>query len=62
LTIVSEVQISKAFALQALYKYQFFDCIIIASALEANCTKLYSEDLEHGQIIENKLTIVNPFL
>ena len=25
------------------------------------CIVLYSEDMQHGQCIENKLTIVNPF-
>jgi predicted nucleic acid-binding protein len=34
---------------------------IIAAALEASCSRLYSEDLKHGQRIE-RLTIENPFL
>jgi len=29
-------------------------------ALEAGCTRLWSEDLQHGQRIE-RLTIENPF-
>lgn len=44
------------------YDFQMFDSIIVASALEANCNVLYSEDLQHNQLIENKLTIVNPFI
>ena len=44
------------------YDFQLFDSIIIASALEANCSILYSEDLQHKQVIENRLTIINPFL
>ncbi|MEK6614675.1 MAG: PIN domain-containing protein [Bacteroidota bacterium] len=44
------------------YKYSFYDCLIIASALENNCITLYSEDMQHNQLIENNLTIVNPFL
>jgi len=36
--------------------------LIVASALENGCGTLYTEDLQHGQIIENKLLIVNPFL
>ncbi|HFS67516.1 MAG TPA: PIN domain-containing protein [Flavobacteriia bacterium] len=43
------------------YKLQFYDAMIIATALENNCTILYSEDMQHGQIIENVLTIINPF-
>jgi len=39
-----------------------YDCLIIASALEANCKYLFSEDMQHGQIIENTLKIINPFV
>jgi predicted nucleic acid-binding protein len=35
--------------------------MIVASALENNCTTLYSEDMQHQQIIENQLLIINPF-
>jgi len=44
------------------YDFQVFDGIIIAAALEADCDILYSEDMQDGQIIENKLKIVNPFV
>ena len=44
------------------YKYSFYDSLIIASALENNCSILYSEDMQHKQVIEKKLRIVNPFL
>jgi len=43
------------------YKYHYYDCLIIASALENNCSVLYTEDMQHGQLIENKLKIINPF-
>jgi predicted nucleic acid-binding protein len=41
--------------------YQFYDALIIASALEARCTTLYSEDLRDGRVINGRLTIRNPF-
>jgi predicted nucleic acid-binding protein len=44
------------------YRYRFYDCLIIAAALRANCKILLSEDMQNGQVIENTLTIVNPFL
>jgi predicted nucleic acid-binding protein len=44
------------------YDFQMFDGIIVAAALEADCDILYSEDMQNGQIIENKLKIVNPFI
>ena len=44
------------------YDFQLFDSIIVASALAANCNILYSEDLQHNQLIENRLTVINPFI
>jgi len=44
------------------YKFHFYDSLIVAAALETSCEILYSEDLQHGQIIEDQLTIINPFL
>jgi predicted nucleic acid-binding protein len=35
--------------------------LILAAALEAGCTVLYSEDMQDGQKIDS-LTIRNPFL
>jgi predicted nucleic acid-binding protein len=43
------------------WKYSFYDSLIIASALQAGCSVIYSEDLQHGQKIEN-LRILNPFV
>jgi predicted nucleic acid-binding protein len=37
-----------------------YDALIAASALDAGCSRLLSEDLQHGQRIES-LTIVDPF-
>lgn len=45
----------------AKYGYSMFDGLIAASALEAECDTLYSEDLQDGQIIEGRVTIRNPF-
>ena len=43
------------------YKFSFLDSVIVATALRVLCHTLYSEDLQHGQKIEGKLHIVNPF-
>ena len=43
------------------YRFSFYDSVIAASALRAGCKLLYSEDLQHGQVIEKQLTVVNPF-
>ena len=42
------------------YRYRIYDSLIIAAALRADCSFLYSEDLHHGQKID-RLTIHNPF-
>jgi predicted nucleic acid-binding protein len=52
---------TRAINLQDRYQYSFYDSLIIAAALEAGCTRLYSEDMQHGQTIEG-LTLFNPFL
>ena len=45
----------------AKYGYSMFDGLIAASALEAECDTLYSEDLQDGQVIEGRVTVRNPF-
>jgi len=51
----------KAIRLKGQYNLQFYDALIIATALEQNCNILYSEDMQNGQIIEGRLLIINPF-
>ena len=45
---------------RARYGFSFYDSLIVAAALGAGCTTLYSEDMQNGQRIEG-LTIRNPF-
>jgi predicted nucleic acid-binding protein len=52
---------SRALAIAERYGYRIYDALIVASALEARCTILYSEDMQDGQVIEGRLTIRNPF-
>jgi len=44
------------------YDFQLFDSIVIASAIEADCDILYSEDMHHQLVVNKILTIVNPFI
>ena len=53
--------LQEALTIAEKYGYKLYDALIVASALEARCTILYSEDMQDGQVIETKLTIRNPF-
>jgi predicted nucleic acid-binding protein len=54
-------EIYVAWELAERYGYSHFDCLIMASALSSGCLTLYSEDLQRGQVIAGRLTIINPF-
>ena len=51
----------RALELRERYGFSFYDSLIVAAALEAGCTRLYTEDMQHGQMIQG-LTIENPFI
>jgi predicted nucleic acid-binding protein len=44
------------------YGFSLYDSVIVASALLASCKALYSEDLQHLQVIDGQLTVINPFV
>ncbi|PPD41091.1 MAG: nucleic-acid-binding protein [Methylobacter sp.] len=54
--------LNNAFDIAERYRFSHYDSLIIASALQAECTTLYSEDMQHGQIIDNRMMVINPFL
>ena len=41
--------------------YSMFDALVVASALQANSEMLWSEDMQHGMVIDGRLRIANPF-
>ena len=51
----------KASDLRSRYHFSFWDGLIVASALFANAEILYSEDMQDGLIVEQRLTLINPF-
>jgi predicted nucleic acid-binding protein len=60
------LEIDTAKVLQALdintrYQYSYWDSLVIATALLADCQTFYSEDMHHQQVIENRTQILNPF-
>lgn len=59
--IITPATIHIALDLMARYGFSWYDSLIVATALAAGCDTLYTEDLQHGQIIESRLTVINPF-
>ena len=57
----SPIQIRRAVEIMHLYKIGFWDACVISNAEHANCTEIYSEDLNSGQFYSG-IQIVNPFL
>lgn len=50
-----------ALRIASTYGFHFYDALIVAAALEADCPVVYSEDLQDGQVIDKRLRIENPF-
>jgi predicted nucleic acid-binding protein len=48
-------------ALAERYGFAVYDAMIVASALIAGCTTLYTEDMHDGLVVEQRLQLVNPF-
>ena len=43
------------------YRLSVYAALIVAAAIEAGCDTLYSEDMQHGQVL-GSLRIQNPFI
>ncbi|MBN3947116.1 MAG: PIN domain-containing protein [Nostoc sp. NMS7] len=47
--------------LRSRYNFSFWDSLIVACALAAGASILYSEDMQDGLVVDSQLEIVNPF-
>jgi len=54
--------VSEAMRLGKSHSLSHWDALIVAAPLLAGCGILYSEDLQHGQVFDGRLKVVNPFL
>ncbi|MDJ0277297.1 PIN domain-containing protein [Sphingomonas sp. 2R-10] len=43
------------------YRLSIYDSMIAAAALSAGCDRLWSEDLHHDLVIDDRLRVANPF-
>lgn len=59
---INTSNIFSALEVNARYGYSYWDSLIIATAFQRNCSILYSEDMQHDQLIEGKLRIINPLV
>ncbi|WP_342360906.1 PIN domain-containing protein [Terrarubrum flagellatum] len=50
-----------AIGLRRRTSYQWFDCLLLASALDAGCAFFVSEDMQHDHLIDG-MRIINPFV
>jgi predicted nucleic acid-binding protein len=57
--LIDEHYIKQALDIHKRYGYKYFDCLMLASALNSDCKYFITEDMADGQIIDNRLTIVN---
>lgn len=51
-----------AHVLRGRYSLSFWDSLIVATALEAGCDTLLTEDMQHGLVVDDQLTVQNPWL
>lgn len=61
LVLIDLPDILAAIDLHRLHQFSIWDAMIIRAALQAKCSVLYTEDLQHGQRVDG-LEIVNPFI
>ena len=52
---------TEALRIAQRYGYAIFDALIIAAALRADCDVLWSEDMQDGFVVDQRLRIANPF-
>ena len=57
----SQALYGAALRLSDRYRLPWYDSLILAAAIEGQCSLLYSEDFQHGQRFEH-LQVENPFL
>ncbi|NLD38448.1 MAG: PIN domain-containing protein [Desulfatiglans sp.] len=59
---ISLEMIRETWRIRDKYHFSYWDSMIVAAAIKGRCNILYTEDLQHGQVIDNRLEIFNPFL
>lgn len=59
--IMDEVLLLEASSIRQRYNISFWDSMLVSTAIQSQCSLFYTEDMRHGLIVNDVLTIVNPF-
>ncbi len=59
---LTQTVLMKASEVRNEFMLSFWDSLIVASALDSEAEFLISEDMQHGFVFYNQLTIINPAL
>ena len=67
LTVHRVVPVSQRIVFDAMARVRsaslsLWDALVVETALASGCSILLTEDLQHGQVFEGRLTVENPFL
>ena len=54
--------VESALHVKGRYQFSYWDSLMLAAALESRSEVVYTEDLQHNQVIEGRLTVINPFM
>jgi predicted nucleic acid-binding protein len=60
-SLIEKHNIKQTLEIHKRYGYKYFDCLMLVSALNSDCKYFITEDMADGQIIDNRLIIVNIF-
>jgi len=59
---LTETIFVEASSIRKRYSFSYYDSVIVSAALNSNCHILYSEDMQHNQVIDGRLEIIDPFV
>ena len=59
---VDEGTVRVAMKLSVRYQLSHWDALIVAAAIQASCDLIYSEDMQHEQVFDDRVSVKNPFI
>ncbi|MFH7244252.1 MAG: PIN domain-containing protein [Spirulina sp.] len=60
--IMDEVLLLEASSIRQRYNISFWDSMLVSTAIQSQCSLFYTEDMNHGLIVNDVLTIINSFI